>query len=32
VADFTGDGRLGLAGFGKGPTGAEAVYIWLKPK
>ena len=32
VADFTGDGRLGLAGFGKGPTGAEGVYIWLKPR
>ncbi len=32
AADFTGDGRLGLAGFGRGPTGAMGVYIWLQPK
>ena len=31
VADFTGDGRLGLAGFGRSPTGAVGVYIWLQP-
>ena len=32
VADFTGDGRPGLAGFGPSPTGAVGVYIWLQPK
>ena len=31
VADFTGDGRLGLAGFGRSQTGAMGVYIWLQP-
>jgi glyoxylase-like metal-dependent hydrolase (beta-lactamase superfamily II) len=30
LADFTGDGRLGLAGFGRSPTGAMGVYIWLQ--
>jgi metallo-beta-lactamase class B len=31
VADFNGDGRLDLAGFGPSPTGAVGVYIWLQP-
>ena len=31
VADFTGDGRPCLAGFGRAPTGAMGVYIWLPP-
>jgi len=31
VADFTGDGRLGLAGWGPSPTGGVGVYIWLPP-
>jgi hypothetical protein len=30
VADF-GNGRVGLAGFGRSPTGAMGVYIWLQP-
>jgi hypothetical protein len=30
VADFNGDGRLDLAGFGQSPTGAVGVYIWLQ--
>jgi hypothetical protein len=32
VADFNGDGRLDLAGFGQSPTGAVGVYIWLQPR
>ena len=33
VADFTGDGRLGLAGFGRVPTGAEGgAQSRLKPR
>jgi len=32
VADFTGDGRIGLAGFGPSATGAVGVYIWLQPR
>ena len=28
VGDFTGDGRIGLAGFGPSPTGAVGVYIF----
>ena len=32
VADFNGDGRLDLAGFGPSPTGAVGVYIWLQPR
>jgi glyoxylase-like metal-dependent hydrolase (beta-lactamase superfamily II) len=31
VADFVGNGRLGLAGFGRAATGAVGVYIWLQP-
>lgn len=31
VGDFNGDGRLDLAGFGRSPTGAVGVYIWLQP-
>ncbi|MHB1033852.1 MAG: FG-GAP-like repeat-containing protein [Pirellulales bacterium] len=31
VADFSGDGRMGLAGFGPSPTGAVGVYVWLRP-
>jgi glyoxylase-like metal-dependent hydrolase (beta-lactamase superfamily II)/outer membrane protein assembly factor BamB len=31
IADFKGDGRPGLAGFGRSPTGAMGVYIWLQP-
>ncbi len=31
VADFNGDGRLDLAGFGRSPTGAVGVYIRLQP-
>jgi hypothetical protein len=31
VADFLGDGRVGLAGFGQSPAGAMGVYIWLQP-
>jgi hypothetical protein len=31
VADFNGDGRVDLAGFGRSPTGAVGVYIWLQP-
>jgi hypothetical protein len=31
VADFNADGRLDLAGFGRSPTGAVGVYIWLQP-
>jgi hypothetical protein len=31
VADFNGDGRHDLAGFGQSPTGAVGVYIWLQP-
>ncbi len=30
VGDFNGDGRPDLAGFGRAPTGAEGVYIWLQ--
>ena len=30
VADFKGNGGVGLAGFGKSPTGAMGVYIWLQ--
>jgi hypothetical protein len=30
VADFNGDGRVDLAGFGRSPTGAVGVYIWLQ--
>jgi metallo-beta-lactamase class B len=32
AADFTGDGRIGLAGFGPSPTGAVGVYIWVQPR
>jgi metallo-beta-lactamase class B len=32
VADFNGDGKADLAGFGRAPTGAVGVYIWLQPK
>ena len=32
MADFTGDGRIGLAGFGPSPTGAVGVYIWVPPR
>ena len=32
VADFNADGRVDLAGFGRSPTGAEGVYIWLQPR
>ena len=32
VADYNGDGRLDLAGFGRSPTGAVGVYIWLQPE
>ena len=31
AADFNGDGRLDLAGFGPSATGAVGVYIWLRP-
>ena len=31
VADFNGDGRPDLAGFGPSPAGAVGVYIWLQP-
>ncbi|HEY3322828.1 MAG TPA: FG-GAP-like repeat-containing protein [Planctomycetota bacterium] len=31
VADFNGDGRPDLAGFGRAATGALGVYIWLQP-
>jgi glyoxylase-like metal-dependent hydrolase (beta-lactamase superfamily II) len=31
VADFAGDGSVGLAGFGRAPTGAMGVYIWIRP-
>ena len=31
VADFNGDGRRDLAGFGPAATGAVGVYIWLQP-
>jgi len=31
VADFNADGRPDLAGFGRSPTGAVGVYIWLQP-
>jgi len=31
AADFNADGRLDLAGFGRSPTGAVGVYIWLQP-
>lgn len=31
VADFNGDGRLDLAGFGPSAVGAVGVYIWLRP-
>jgi glyoxylase-like metal-dependent hydrolase (beta-lactamase superfamily II) len=31
VADFSGNGRIGLAGFGPAATGAVGVYIWLPP-
>ena len=30
VADFNGDGRPDLAGFGPSPAGAVGVYIWLQ--
>lgn len=30
VADFAGNGTLGLAGFGRSPTGTMGVYIWMK--
>jgi hypothetical protein len=32
VADFNGDGRRDLAGFGRAPAGAVGVYIWLQPE
>jgi glyoxylase-like metal-dependent hydrolase (beta-lactamase superfamily II) len=32
VADYNGDGRPDLAGFGRSPTGAVGVYIWLQPE
>lgn len=32
VADYNGDGRLDLAGFGRSPTGAVGVYVWLQPE
>jgi len=31
VADFNGDGRADLAGFGPSAVGATGVYIWLQP-
>jgi metallo-beta-lactamase class B len=31
AADFSGDARIGLAGFGPSPTGAIGVYIWVPP-
>jgi glyoxylase-like metal-dependent hydrolase (beta-lactamase superfamily II) len=31
VADFNGDGRPDLAGFGPSAVGAVGVYIWLRP-
>jgi len=31
VADHNGDGRPDLAGFGRSPTGAVGVYVWLQP-
>jgi glyoxylase-like metal-dependent hydrolase (beta-lactamase superfamily II) len=31
IGDFTGSGRLDLAGFGHSETGAPGVYIWLHP-
>jgi len=31
VFDFNADGRPDLAGFGRSPTGAVGVYIWLQP-
>ena len=32
AADFNGDGRLDLAGFGPSATGAVGIYIWLQPR
>jgi hypothetical protein len=31
VADFNGDGRPDLAGFGPSAVGAVGVYVWLRP-
>ncbi len=31
VADFNGDGKPDLAGFGASPVGAVGVYIWFQP-
>ena len=31
AADFNGDGKTDLAGWGPSPVGAAAVYIWLQP-
>jgi hypothetical protein len=30
VADFSGDGRLDLAGFGPSPVGAVGCYVWIQ--
>ena len=30
VADFTGDGRPDLAGFGPSPVGAVGSYVWIQ--
>ena len=31
VADFNGDGKPDLAGWGPSSVGATAVYVWLRP-